>query len=54
MYEIYDLQCGQNLYFIWTGIYELFTIKLIVPLGLYEGYANFTLNYNRKYEQRTK
>ena len=28
--------------------------KLIVSLGLYEGYTNFTMNYNGKYEKRTK
>ena len=27
--------------------------KLIVPLGLLEGYANFTMKYNGKFEQIT-
>ena len=37
-----------------TGIDELHMVKLIVLIGYFEGYANFTINYNIKFEQRTK
>ena len=30
-----------------TGIYELHMVKLIVPIGHFEGYTNCTMNYNR-------
>ena len=46
-----NLKCIQNS----TGIYELLYIdQLIVPLDLLEGYANFTMNNNGKFEESNK
>ena len=59
VFLIKDLRCDVWLTLEWSQISTVTSMsfyieKLIVPLGLFEGYANFTMNYKGKFEKASK